>query len=348
MLKNFEGARLGIFIFLGSVLLILFIFFIGNKDSMFVKTINIKAHFANVEGLKPGAPVRLSGYDIGNVSSLILVPGGGGKIEVTMQIQKNMIKFVRLDSQASIETEGLVGKKIVAITPGSDNSPVVEDGSFILSKEPLNVSAIIEETQAIMAYVKNLTKDFSEIVNKINQGEGTIGKIVNDDALYRSTVNVANSADKSLNAITNRLNEISDIIVDMSIGLKDVIVKVDSTMNSVDNIVGNIKKGKGTIGGLLTDRTALDSIQVMINNLVQITNSAKSGADAFAENMEALKRNWLFKSYFEQRGYWSNSEYQQSLDNKLKEIEEQQRKLNERYKELKKLEESIKNLRENK
>ena len=104
MLKNLEGARLGIFIFFGSVLLIIFIFFIGNKDSMFVKTINIKAYFTNVEGLKPGAPVRLSGYDIGSVSSLVLVPGSSGKIEVTMMIQKDMIKFIRLDSQDSIET----------------------------------------------------------------------------------------------------------------------------------------------------------------------------------------------------------------------------------------------------
>jgi len=346
MLKNLEGARLGIFIFLGSTLLIFFIFFIGNKDSMFVKTINIKAYFTNVEGLKPGAPVRLSGYDIGSVSSLVLVPDGGGKIEVTMLIQKQMIKFVRLDSQASIETEGLVGKKIVAITPGSSNSPVVEDGSFIKSKDPLNVSAIIEETQAIMAYVKDITKDFSQIVAKINEGNGTIGKIVNDDELYKSTVSVTKSADASLNAITTRLNQISDIIVDMSKGLENIIFKVDSTMNNVDAIIAGIKNGKGTIGGLLTDRTALDSVQVMINNLVQTTNAARIGTEAFAENMEALKRNWLFKAYFEQRGYWSKEEYQLSLDKKLNEIEEQQKKLNERYKELKKLEDTINKLKE--
>ncbi len=347
MLKNLEGARLGIFIFFGSVLLILFIFFIGNKESLFEKTIYVKAYFTAVEGLKPGAPVRLSGYDVGSVEGLTLSPDASGKVEVTLRIQKSLQHFIRLDSQASIETEGLVGKKLVTITPGSENSPMVKNGSVVKSKDPLNVSKIIEETQEIMAYVKVITKDFSGIVTKINEGEGTIGKLINNDELYKSTVSVTQSADKSLNAITSRLNQISDIVVEVGLGLQKVMVKVDTTMNSIEDIVVGLKQGKGTLGGLLTDRKALDSVQVVINNLIETTKAAQIGTEAFSENMEALKRNWLFKTYFEQRGYWSKGEYEQSLDSKMKEIENQQKKLDEKFIELKKLEDTINKLKNN-
>ncbi len=341
MLKNLEGARLGLFIFLGSVFLIIFIFFIGNKNSMFVKSIHIKTYFSAVEGLKPGAPVRLSGYDIGSVSGLTLASDGSGKVEVTMLIEKDLQHFIRLDSEASVETEGLVGKKIITVTPGSEKSAMVQDGSYIKSKAPLNISQIIEETQAIMAYVKDITKDFSGIVAKINNGEGSIGKLVNNDELYNTTVSVTKSADRSLNAITDRLNQVSDVIVDVGVGLKKIMVKVDTTMAGVEGIIADIKNGKGTIGGLIEDRTALDSIQVMINNLIHTTEAARVGTAAFAENMEALKRNWLFKAYFEERGYWNKEDYQKSLDAKLNEIENQHKKLDEKFIELKKLEETI-------
>jgi len=83
----------------------------------------------------------------------------------------------------------------------------------------------------------------------------------------------------------------------------------------------------------------------MINNLIKTTDAARVGTAAFAENMEALKRNWLFKAYFEERGYWNKEDYQKSLDDKLKEIENQQKKLDEKFIELKKLEETINRLK---
>ena len=213
MLKQLEGARLGIFIFLGTVLLVLAIFLLGSKEKLFTSTIEIKAYFSQIEGLKSGAPVRLSGYDIGSVSSVSFANDASAKVEVKMRIVNDLKHLIRIDSEASIETEGLVGKKIVAITPGSKDAAEVASGGVIRSKTPMNIAKIIEETESVMGYMKDLTKDFSEIFAKVNQGKGSIGKLVNDEELYKSAVNVTQSADKSMNTITKRLDEISDIIV---------------------------------------------------------------------------------------------------------------------------------------
>ncbi len=312
MLKNLEGARLGLFIFLGTILLVFSIFLLGNKESLFVSTIEIKADFDRIEGLKPGAPVRLSGYDIGSVSGISLTGGNAGQVEVQMRIQKDLVKFIRLDSEASIETEGLVGKQIVSITPGSANQPIIENGGSIKTKTPVNMSEIIEETRAVMAYMRDITKDFSGIVNKVNTGEGTIGKLINDNKLYYAAVQITNTADKSLDSITQRLGEMSDFLINVGGSVKGILANVDSAVADVKGITDKINRGKGVAGALISDTKMYDSLKTIVNNLVVTSQNTLIATSRFAENMEALKHNWLFKGYFEQRGYWDEVDYEKA------------------------------------
>ncbi len=343
MLKQLEGARLGIFIFLGTVMLVLSIFLLGNKEKLFSTTIEIKAYFNQIEGLKPGAPVRLSGYDVGSVQSISLESGSNGRVEVVMNIDIALKKFIRIDSRAAVETEGLVGKKIVTIAPGSPDKPEVSSGGVIPSKNPVNVSAIIEESQAIMSNIKTLSKEFSDVFAKINKGEGSLGKLVNSDALYNSTVSLTQSADKSLTLITKRLDEISDIIVSTSGGIKKIVNRIDTTIIDARRLLAKIDKGEGALGKLIGDQRMADSVSSVITNLAKTSEYARIATTSFAENMEALKHNWLFKSYFEQRGYWNQSEYEQAIDSQLKEMKKQQSILDEKMKELSDLETKLQN-----
>ena len=341
MLKHFEGARLGIFIFIGTVLMVISILLLGNKESLFVSTISMKSYFKSVEGLKAGAPVRLSGYDIGSVSGITLAPDTSGRVEVYLNIDENVRHFIRLNSEASIETEGLVGKKIVSITPGSPDMDIIKDGGIIPSKNPVKISEIIEETQAIMAYIKDITKDFSEIVAKINAGDGSIGRLVNDDELYESTVRITQSADKSLNEITKKFKEVSDLFVNITTGFDRIVMNVDTTIISLKGIIDKVNSGKGIIGGLIADESAYDSIKTVITNLVTISEESMKGASKFAENMEALKHNWLFKNYFEQRGYWDKMEYEKELDDKIFILRQQNEILDHKIKEMLELQDKL-------
>jgi len=338
MFKQLEGARLGIFIFFGTVLLVISIFLLGNKEKLFTSTIQIKAYFNQVEGLKPGAPVRLSGYDIGSVSSISFASDQSARVEVKMRIDNTLKHFIRLNSEAAIETEGLVGKKIVTISAGSDQAPEITEDGTIRSKNPVNVSAIIEETQGLMGNIKNLSKDFSEIFAKINQGQGTLGKLVNNDELYRSTVAITQSADKSMTSITTRLNEISDIIVNMSGNMKSIIGNVDSATADVRHLLTHVDRGEGALGALIADKKVADSVKTIIRNFAKTSDDVRIAASGLAENMEALKHNWLFKGYFEERGYWNHSEYEKAIDLQLTELKKQQEIIDQKTKELKELE----------
>jgi phospholipid/cholesterol/gamma-HCH transport system substrate-binding protein len=339
MFKNLSGARLGLFVFLGTILLALAIFMVGNKESLFTSTFTVKAMFKNIEGLRIGSSVRMSGIDVGSVSNIEIAKDTTGKVIVSMRINTDVRNFIHLDSKASIETEGLVGNKIVVVTVGSSSSKIVEDGDFISSKSPISVAQIIEESQGTLNYIKEISKDFSEIISKINSGEGTIGKLVNDDQLYKSTTQLTVSADKSLNSISARLNQISDLIVDATSEFQKIVTGIDSVVNKVDDIVADVKEGKGVLGSIVSEKGAYnDSIKVIMQNLLLMTDGIKTGAMKFAENMEALKHNWLFKTYFEERGYWDISEYEKSITIKLQELKDRTRILDDRIKQLQELE----------
>ncbi len=338
MLKYFEGAKLGLFIFLGTVLLVLAIFLVGNKDSLFTQNIYVKTYFDNVEGLRTGAAVRLNGLNVGSVSDIKLLELNQYRVEVTMRINADVKQFIRLDSEAGIETEGIIGSKIVTITPGSKDNATIEDGGVILSKAPVNMTQIVAETQSIMGYMKDLTKEFSEVLGKVNKGEGTLGKLVYDDALYNESVTIVQSADSTLKIMVDRLEKMSGFIIGLGTNVEDIVASVDSAAVDLRNLVAKIERGEGALGALIADESVYDSIKTIVSNLTQTTAEAKLGTEAFAENMEALKHNWLFKNYFEQRGYWSKSEVENKIDNQLKLIQEQNKQLDLKIKQLQELE----------
>ncbi len=339
MFKDLTGAKLGIFIFVGSVLLVIGIFMLGNKDQLFVSTFTVRAYFQNTEGLRNGASVRFGGIDVGAVKQIKIMADTSGRVEVSMRIKEEVRRFIKKDSRASIETEGLVGNKVVIISMGSDNAEPISDNGVILSKEPLSFADVIEETQGILSYTKEMTKNLADIVGKVNQGQGTIGKILNDEELYNAATNITKSADRNLTAITDDMRKVIALFDDLGKGVETIVKNTNNVVAGIDTLLQGVSEGKGVLGSLLTDQgTEGKSINKILDNLVQISEDTKTSASRLAENMEALKHNWLFKSYFEERGYWDKQEFEKQIDAKLIELNEKIYILDKKISELKALE----------
>lgn len=341
MFENLKGARLGIFVFLGTILIILGIFLIGSKEQLFQDTFTVKSYFRDVEGLRTGSIVRLNGINIGSVKDISILNDSLGTVQVSMRLNNNIKQFIRLDSKCSIETEGLVGNKIVIISPGTNNYQLIGNGGTVKSIKKIGFAEIFQETQETMKNINHITAEFAEIVKKVNQGKGTIGKLINDDALYNSATALTATADKNLNQITGKLNQVSDVVVDLGSGVKDIIKNVNKSIDNVNLMIDNVKHGEGVLGALIADRSAYDSIKTVITNLVKTTNNTKVAAFKFAENMEALKHNWLFKGYFEERGYWDRDDYEADLKKKLDELKERNIELDKKLNELKLLQKDL-------
>jgi len=339
MKSGLSGAKLGIFIFIGSTLLIIGIFMLGNKEALFKPTFTVKAYFHNIEGLRNGAPVKLSGIDAGAVQDIRVVGDTVSLIEVKMRLLEEIRHFIRVDTQAEIQTEGLVGNKYVSLKIGDTDSEPVEDNGVILAKEPVSFADIIQETQGIMGYTKEMTRDLAEIINRINRGEGTAGKIFTDDALYNAATNLTISADKSLRSITAELNAFTVQYKSLGESVTSAVENINRVVVRIDTLLNNTAKGQGVLGSLLVQGTSADSnFQALILNLKEISQESKTAAASLSENMEALKHNWLFKSYFEERGYWDAEEYENEIDRKTEELNQKIELLDKKIEELKSFE----------
>jgi phospholipid/cholesterol/gamma-HCH transport system substrate-binding protein len=193
-----------------------------------------------------------------------------------------------------------------------------------------------------MSNIKDLTGNFSEIFAKINKGEGSIGKLVHDDELYNSAVNITQEGARSLSTITNKMNDVSDLIINTTASVKTVVINVDSAISDIRGLMYKIDTGQGALGQIITDKSIADSVKKIINNFTKTAEQTNAATSSLAENMEALKHNWLFKGYFEDRGYWNKADYEKEIDSKLAELKKQQDLLDKKMKELKDLETGLK------
>lgn len=339
MAQGANNLRLGIFVFLGTVLVVVIVFLVGSKDSLFSDTYTISAYFKTIGGLRNGAPVRLSGITVGSVSTVKFTGDPSGKVEVQMKISEDAMKFLKTSTRATIESEGLVGNQVIVLQIVNDNSEPLKDKGTIIGVDPLGYGAIIDETKSTLENTKELTRAMAEIMQKVNEGDGTIGRLINDDDLYQSTIDLMKSAEKSLGAISTKLDTAALVINSMITGVESVVRNVDNIVGKVDQIVVDVNSGKGLLGQLIKDSsTVANQLGAVLSNVVSITEDTRLGTARFAENMEALKRNWLFKSYFEQRGYYDKPGYEKELDDYLKQINNRIRMLDERIETLKNLE----------
>jgi len=346
MLQSLKGVRLGLFVFLGTVFLVIAIFLIGSKDFLFQETFTVKTYFPTVEGIRVGTSVRLSGINVGSVSNIKISDDPTGKVEVTMKINSEVRKFIRLNTMATIQTEGLVGNKVIILLIGKGDAPIVKEGDFILSKPQIDFGQIIEETQVMLGYLNEITKNFADISKTINEGKGTLGKVINDDKLYLASTNLVVESQKSLNTITGRIEEFSQVFSEITIGLNTLIAKLSSTAEGIDSVIYEIRKGKGSAAAFLSERALYDTLRLAASNLSYAIIQAKIGLERFSENMEALKHNWLFKKYFEQKGYWKEGSESEQEKN-FKEISKYKKQIDSLTIELEKLKKAYETKYEN-
>jgi phospholipid/cholesterol/gamma-HCH transport system substrate-binding protein len=186
-----RAARLGAFILTTLLILAAGIFIIGDRQYLFSPTYQLKTQFASVAGLDAGAEVRVGGVHSGSVRRIELPDKPTGKITVLMDLEQSTHTIIKKDSIAAIQTEGLLGNEFVSVSFGSAQGVNVQDGDTIAGEPPLAIADLIKKTDAILdtsqealGNITVATANLSAISVKINQGQGTIGALVNDKKMY--------------------------------------------------------------------------------------------------------------------------------------------------------------------
>ncbi len=157
--KKSKYIKLGIFIVAGLSLFLFALFYIGSQENLFTKTFSIYSIFGNVSGLTQGSSIQFAGINVGTVESMEII--GSDKVKVNMSIIKDVQKFVKKNSEATINSDGLVGNKVLVISPGSPDSPSIESGDSIHSIQPVSFSDILNNLNESTKEASDYCKGFS-------------------------------------------------------------------------------------------------------------------------------------------------------------------------------------------
>ena len=173
--------RLGLFILVGIGLFVLGIFIIGKQKNLFNPVFKLTANFRNVSGLQVGNNIRFSGISIGTVDNVAII--NDSTVRVEMLIKKEVQKFIKTDTKASVGSEGIIGDKIVVLSQGNSSNKVVKEGQMIASTEPIETDAILQSVKVTAENAAIATAEIATLVKKINNGEGTLGRLIQDKTM---------------------------------------------------------------------------------------------------------------------------------------------------------------------
>ena len=170
--------KLGIFVTIGVAILIIGIYFVGQRQRMFSSTFRLSAVFKDINGLQVGNNVRFSGINVGTIDNIKIVTDS--TVQVDMIIDNGSMKFIKKDATAVIGSDGLMGNKILIIACGHGSTKIVKDKDFIASLQPVSFEDIMKKMKVTADNSAKITTDLSVIVHNIRAGKGTVGKLFMD------------------------------------------------------------------------------------------------------------------------------------------------------------------------
>lgn len=284
MKKNVnQKIRLGIFITLGVSVFILAIYFIGEKQQLFRSTFRITGEFNDVAGLQAGNNVRLSGINVGTVENVSIV--SDTSVKVVVLIDESIREFIRKDAVASIGSEGLMGNKVLIISPGTGKKSVIENNDIIATTQPTDIDDIMKSLKTTIDNTADITGDLAKLATSIESGKGTIGGLMMDKEwrqnIQATIVNLKEGSDE-FKVVMDKAGEIDSILI----AIKSTIGYTAGITSDLAVITNSLQSGEGTIGRLLMNTTAAENFDSTMINL-------KEGTAALKLLLEKAQGSWL-------------------------------------------------------
>ena len=330
-------ARLGLVVLVGLLGAVGFLFVIASQGNLLADQFQLQARFNDVGGLQPGADVFYSGVPVGRVDEVNLPNAPGLPITVGMLVDEEVRPLIREDSRAAIQTDGLVGNVIVSLTAGSPGLPQVAEGGFIDGEDPFAFTAVTDRLFDSVSRFDSLTIALTTITTDVQSGEGTLGRFLYDEALYDATVTTTEEFQATLRTFTARAD--------------NLVLVAENASRGVEQILGKVNTGNGTVARFLNEddvyetflataeqlqegaaqlQTVSSDVRAITDRFNQAAGFATLGAFRFSELMEAGKHNFLFRGYFEDRGYYEMAPFEvreRAIAETLADLQEWERRL---------------------
>jgi phospholipid/cholesterol/gamma-HCH transport system substrate-binding protein len=269
--------RVGLFVLVALFVLAVGIFYVTGTGFLGPKY-RLRTYLPEVAGVSNGAPVRLDGVDVGNVESIKLVPRSPGRppeknrnIELVMRLDKRFQNDILSDSTASLVTEGLLGNRYVNVTRGFTGAPLKENQE-IQGVEEKAIKEVVEASADVLLNLKALSQDVRDLVGGVQEGRGSLGKLLTDDQAYNHLNSILAKSDQMVSNVQQGQGTIGKLVAS-----DEMYGKVNTTLDSVNGIVADVRAGKGTIGKLLNDPSLYEEAKKAVENGNSMISDVRGG-----------------------------------------------------------------------
>jgi len=282
--------RVGVLTLASLTVLAIGIFLITGQTGFFTKTMTVRTLAPDAAGLKNGAPVRLTGVDVGTVRSVRVsgLPETYRAVEIAMQINKKYQSDLRTDSEAFLAAEGLLGERYINISKGTAKAPPISEGATIQFHATAEFSELVGGSRDLIDNLNELTARLNTVVGKIESGEGTVGKLLMDEGLYKrlnTTVSEAQQLVSDLSAGKGSLGRL--------LASDEIYQNLNTTVTKLQNAVDTMEHGEGTVAKLLHDPSLYQNADRLIARgtlLVDNVNQGRGTLGKLAQDEELYRR----------------------------------------------------------
>lgn len=271
MKNKLTNLKVGITVFISLIILLIFISVVGTENNVLTSTYNLKLFLPTVDGLAEGSMVTLGGLKAGSVKKLEFANMNGvNGLIATVSVKNSLSSMITEKSTASIKSLGMLGDKYVDIEIGQLTEKPLKDGDFMKVSNSFSIEGAVNGMQgkldSVFAEMKNAVKEYKGVAEKINNGDGTVGKLISSPELYNSTMKIVSKIDNITTAISQQSGTAGQLIYN-----KTLYDNLNNIAVNMKYIIDSVTAGKGTAGKFLKDDKLYNNLESISNRLDSLT-----------------------------------------------------------------------------
>lgn len=264
---TWDQLKVGAVILVALVILAVAIIKLGAAGNLFAKRYTLVSFLGNASGLRVGGGVTVAGQLAGSIKEIEFLPPDTDttrNLRVLIEVNRSMSEQVRLDSRAKIKTVGLLGDKAFDISPGTPRYRALHEGDTLIIIPSIDYEAVAQQASGAITEVVGLTRDLKKVTSSISRGEGTLGQLVTNRALYDQVNSTLARTNSLMAKLENPRGTVGQLLNDPTL-----YYSLSRTIASADTLIAQIGAGNGSVGKLLRD----DSLYVHLVGVVASTDS---------------------------------------------------------------------------
>lgn len=271
--KRWAQLKVGLLAITALSLLAVLIFLMTSSTGLFTKHSDVYTFLDDSAAIAVSAPVRLNGITVGRVAAIRLSGSNEPNrvVRLTLEVNNDFLPSIPVDSQAAIAAENLLGTKYINIKKGRSQTTIVA-GAEIKSLDTREFDDVVQQGYSTLASLNGIFKKLDTILDQLQVGKGTIGKLLSDDELYKKAVGIVDETHRVIAALDSQEGTLGKLMHDDSL-----YTDMRGTLARVNTLADGLQQGDGTMGKLLKDPALYNDTRAAITDVRQLLAGLSEG-----------------------------------------------------------------------